>query len=32
VALAHRLPTKMLRKIFAVLMFAMATKMLVGLW
>ncbi len=31
-AAAHRLPTKLLRRIFAVLMFAVATRMLVGLW
>jgi uncharacterized membrane protein YfcA len=32
VALAHRLPTKALRKIFAGLLFLMATKMLWSLW
>jgi uncharacterized membrane protein YfcA len=32
VAVAHRLPTRLLRRIFAVLMFALATQMLVGLW
>lgn len=32
VAMAHRLPTRVLRKIFAGLLFVMATKMLVGLW
>jgi uncharacterized membrane protein YfcA len=32
VALAHRLPTRALRKIFAGLLFVMATKMLWGLW
>lgn len=31
-AAAHRLPTKVLRRIFAVLMFAIATRMLIGLW
>jgi uncharacterized membrane protein YfcA len=31
-AAAHRLPTKLLRRIFAVLMFSVATRMLVGLW
>jgi uncharacterized membrane protein YfcA len=31
-AVAHRLPTRLLRRIFAVLMFAAATHMLVGLW
>ena len=29
---AHRLPTKILRRIFAVLMFTLATRMLVMLW
>ena len=29
---AHRLPTKLLRRIFAVLMFSLATRMLVTLW
>jgi uncharacterized membrane protein YfcA len=29
---AHRLPTKLLRRIFAVLMFTLATRMLVTLW
>ena len=29
---AHRLPTKVLRRIFAVLMFTLATRMLVTLW
>jgi uncharacterized membrane protein YfcA len=29
---AHRLPTKVLRRIFAVLMFVLATRMLVTLW
>jgi uncharacterized membrane protein YfcA len=29
---AHRLPTKILRRIFAVLMFSLATRMLVTLW
>jgi uncharacterized membrane protein YfcA len=29
---AHRLPTKVLRRIFAVLMFSLATRMLVTLW
>jgi uncharacterized membrane protein YfcA len=29
---AHRLPTKLLRRIFAVLMFGLATRMLVTLW
>lgn len=32
VAMAHRLPTRALRKIFVGLLFVMATKMLVGLW
>lgn len=32
VALAHRLPTRALRKIFAALLFVMATKMAWGLW
>lgn len=32
VAAAHRLPTRLLRRIFAALMFALATQMLVGLW
>jgi uncharacterized membrane protein YfcA len=32
VAIAHRLPTKALKKIFACLLFAMATKMLWGFW
>jgi uncharacterized protein len=32
VALAHRLPTRALRKIFAGLLFVMATKMLWGFW
>jgi uncharacterized membrane protein YfcA len=31
-AAAHRLPTRLLRRIFAVLMFSVATRMLVGLW
>lgn len=29
---AHRLPTRLLRRIFALLMFSVATRMLVGLW
>jgi len=29
---AHRLPTKLLRRIFAVLMFTLATRMLITLW
>ena len=29
---AHRLPTRLLRRVFAVLMFSVATRMLVGLW
>jgi uncharacterized membrane protein YfcA len=29
---AHRLPTRLLRRIFAVLMFSLATRMLVTLW
>jgi uncharacterized membrane protein YfcA len=29
---AHRLPTKLLRRIFAVLMFSLATRMLITLW
>ena len=32
VALAHRLPTRALRKIFAGLLFVMASKMLWGFW
>jgi uncharacterized membrane protein YfcA len=32
VMVAHRTPTRVLRKIFAVLFFALATRMLVGLW
>jgi uncharacterized membrane protein YfcA len=31
-ATAHRLPTKRLKQIFAVLLFVLATRMLVGLW
>ena len=31
-AVAHRLPTKLLRRIFAVLMFGLATRLLVTLW
>jgi uncharacterized membrane protein YfcA len=29
---AHRLPTKVLRRVFAVLMFSLATRMLITLW
>jgi uncharacterized membrane protein YfcA len=32
VVVAHRTPTRVLRKVFAVLFFALATRMLVGLW
>ena len=32
VAIAHRLPTRRLRQIFAVLLYAMAVRMLVNLW
>jgi uncharacterized membrane protein YfcA len=32
VMVAHRTPTRVLRKIFAVLFFALATRMLIGLW
>jgi uncharacterized membrane protein YfcA len=31
-AVAHRLPTRLLRRVFAVLMFSVATRMLIGLW
>jgi uncharacterized membrane protein YfcA len=30
--LAHRLPVKRLRMIFALILYGMATKLLVGLW
>jgi uncharacterized membrane protein YfcA len=32
VMVAHRAPTRVLRKIFAALMFVLATRMLIGLW
>jgi uncharacterized membrane protein YfcA len=32
VMVAHRTPTRVLRKVFAVLFFVLATRMLIGLW
>ena len=31
-AVAHRLPVRHLKRVFALLLFALATKVLVGLW
>jgi uncharacterized membrane protein YfcA len=32
VVVAHRTPTRVLRKVFAVLFFALATRMLIAMW